>query len=85
MNLREEFPKRLREALKHYGWTQTELSRRLGISNVMVNFLTTGQRLPSFQTFKKLLNVFWYTPADFFVGRTETICCAQFPFKQLKG
>lgn len=79
-SLRELFPKRLRKALEHYGWSQPELAKRSGVSKIMIAQMLIGNRLPSYNTFKKLMNAFWYTPGDFFLGRTDTISLVQKPF-----
>lgn len=44
----------LREHRRHKGWTQTELSRRSGVSNVRISLYEKGDSIPSGPALQRL-------------------------------
>lgn len=56
MNI-EEIRKRIIEAIKQSGLTQTELAKRIGVIQPSVNQYLSGRALPALDTFAKLCYV----------------------------
>lgn len=50
----ETIQRRMAEAIKHSGLTQTEIARCLGVSSSAVSHYMRGKKMPALDTFAKL-------------------------------
>ena len=64
---------RLKEARINMGYTQKDLSEKLGVSKVTVCGYEKGSRVPSLGIFLKLLDVLNVEP-NFLLGRDTLVC-----------
>ncbi len=62
---------RLREEREKLGLSQLELAMRANISQNMVNYIETGKRTPSLDTFLKLCHALNVNPAILFSDTNE--------------
>ena len=53
----EEIRKRLIEAIKQSGLTQTEIGKRLGVSQQTVSHYLKGDKMPALDTFANLCKI----------------------------
>ncbi len=60
----EEIQKRLQEAIKQSGMTQTEIAKRTGIIQQSVAQYVSGRAMPALDTFANLCAVLDVDPAD---------------------
>ncbi len=59
----EKIRKRVAEAIKQSGLTQTELARRLGIRQQTISHYVKGDKMPALDTFANLCAVLDVDPA----------------------
>lgn len=59
-----EIQKRLSEAIKQSGMTQTELGKRLGIKQQTISQYISGRAMPALDTFANLCVILDVDPAD---------------------
>ncbi len=59
----EKIRKRVAEAIKQSGLTQTELARRLGIGQQTISHYVKGDKMPALDTFANLCAVLDVDPA----------------------
>lgn len=59
----EKIRKRVAEAIKQSGLTQTELARRLGIGQQTISHYVKGDKMPALDTFANLCAVLDIDPA----------------------
>ncbi len=74
LNTKEEQQKiisRLREEREKLGLSQLELAMRANISQNMVNYIETGKRTPSLDTFLKICHALNVNPASLFADTNE--------------
>lgn len=64
------YGKRIATLRDKQGWTQEELSRRLGISRAALSHYEKNRREPDFETLTKLADIF-NVSIDYLVGRTN--------------
>ncbi len=62
---------RLREEREKLGLSQLELAMRANISQNMVNYIETGKRTPSLDTFLKICHALNVNPASLFADINE--------------
>jgi len=55
---------KIAEAIKHSGLTQTEIGKRLGISQQTVSHYIKGDKMPALDTFANLCIILDVDPAD---------------------
>ena len=55
---------KIAEAIKHSGLTQTEIGKRLGISQQTVSHYINGDKMPALDTFANLCIILDVDPAD---------------------
>lgn len=60
----EEIQKRLAEAIKMSGLSQTEIARRLGVSQQTISHYVKGDKMPSLDTFSNLCVILDLEPAE---------------------
>ena len=60
----EQIQRNLASAIKHSGLTQTELGRRLGVSQQTISHYLTGDKLPALDTFANLCSILDVNPQD---------------------
>ncbi len=60
----EEIQKRLQEAIKQSGMTQTEIAKKTGIIQQSVAQYVSGRAMPALDTFANLCAVLDVDPAD---------------------
>lgn len=60
--------KHLRALRTDRGWTQEQLGRRIGVTNVTVSRLESGIRRPSLQFFQRIANIFGLTTDELIKG-----------------
>jgi len=66
----EMIQKNLASAIKQSGLTQTELGKRLGISQQTISHYLKGTKLPALDTFANLCAIIDVNPADILSERT---------------
>ena len=59
-----DIQKELAEVIKHSGLTQSEIARRLGISQSQISCYVYGKKMPALDTFANLCVVLDVDPAD---------------------
>ncbi|MCH5163403.1 MAG: helix-turn-helix transcriptional regulator [Clostridiales bacterium] len=62
----EQINKKLAEAIKHSGLSQSEIARRVGINQAQIYRYLNKQKLPSLDSFANLCLVLDVDPADIF-------------------
>lgn len=60
----EEIQKRLAEAIKQSGFSQTEIAKRLGVSQQTISHYIKGDKMPSLDTFSNLCAILDLDPAE---------------------
>ena len=60
----EQIQKRLAEAIKHSGLTQTEIGKQIGVSQQTVSHYIKGDKLPALNTLANLCILLDVDPAD---------------------
>ena len=66
----EMIQKNLASAIKQSGLTQTELGKRLGVSQQTISHYLKGTKLPALDTFANLCAIIDVNPADILSERT---------------
>jgi len=64
------FKKRLKDEIKHSGFTKVELAEKVGVSPEMITQYYTTKKLPSLETFEKLCRALDVS-ADYLLGLNE--------------
>jgi len=59
-----EIQKRLAEAIKQSGLSQTEIAKRLGVSQQTISHYVKGDKMPSLDTFSNLCVILDLDPAE---------------------
>lgn len=59
-----EIQKRLAEAIKQSGFSQTEIAKRLGVSQQTISHYIKGDKMPSLDTFSNLCVILDLDPAE---------------------
>ena len=62
--------KNLAAAIKQSGLTQTELGRRLGVSQQTISHYLKGDKLPALDTFANLCTIIDVNPQDILTDRS---------------
>lgn len=62
--------KNLAAAIRQSGFTQTELGRRLGVSQQTISHYVKGDKLPALDTFANLCAIIDVNPQDILTERT---------------
>lgn len=65
----EEIQKRLSEAIKQSGMTQSAIAHKLGIKQPQISCYVQGKKMPALDTFANLCAVLDVDPADILWGR----------------
>lgn len=65
----EEIQKRLAEAIKQSGMTQTAIAKELNIGQSQISRYIKGEKMPALDTFANLCAVLDVDPADILWGR----------------
>lgn len=65
----EEIQKRLSEAIKQSGMTQSAIAHKLGIKQQQISCYVQGKKMPALDTFANLCAVLDVDPADILWGR----------------
>ena len=66
----EQIQKNLASAIKQCGLTQTELGRRLGVSQQTISHYLKGDKLPALDTFANLCAIIDVNPQDILSEKT---------------
>ncbi|MBO4787451.1 MAG: helix-turn-helix transcriptional regulator [Lachnospiraceae bacterium] len=64
------FPERLKYLRKYYGYTQSTLAEKLGVTQGTVAMWETGKRTPDYDTLK-VLSEYFDRSADYILGFSE--------------
>lgn len=64
------FPERLKYLRKYYGYTQSTLAEKLGVTQGTVAMWETGKRTPDYDTLK-VLSEYFNRSADYILGFSE--------------
>lgn len=59
----EKIRKRLQDSIKQSGYTQTELAKKLGISQPTIAYYLRGDKLPALDTLANLCKILDVSPA----------------------
>ena len=59
-----EIQNRLAEAIKQSGFSQTEIAKRLGVSQQTISHYIKGDKMPSLDTFSNLCVILDLDPAE---------------------
>ena len=65
-----DFPERLKYLRKYYGYTQSTLAEKLGVTQGTVAMWETGKRTPDYDTLK-VLSEYFDRSADYILGFSE--------------
>ena len=64
LQIKSKFQKVVKEAINYSGLSQSEVARRIGVSQQTMSNYLKGKILPAFDTFANLCNVLDLDPAE---------------------
>ena len=66
----EQIQKNISSAIKQSGMSQTEIGKKLGVSQQTISHYVKGDKLPALDTFANLCKLLEIDPADILSGET---------------